>query len=150
MALGETLGDLITRRKDELGLTFRQLGQRAKAAGATTEPNWNHLTNRPIREFPRIKTIRALAAALEVDEDEVTDAALESIGLSRGQPGTAIRPGERWIMVSAGGPGVGLDDPAFWVWLADNIPLESYRDLREMFLRANGNRATNEPQAKEK
>ncbi|WP_460407300.1 hypothetical protein, partial [Actinophytocola sediminis] len=76
-----TLAELILLRKEQLGLSFRQLGQRAQCNGHETQPNWNHLANRAIQEFPKIRTIHALAVALDVTPEEVAQAALESLGL---------------------------------------------------------------------
>lgn len=96
-----TLAELIRLRKEQLGLSFRQLGQRAKDAGAAVEPNWSHLANRELTEFPKTKTIHALAAALEVDVDEVVDAVLESIGLRTHRVPPLAPRGDGWIVVFA-------------------------------------------------
>lgn len=78
----ETLEELIRRRKDELGLSFRKLGELARQAGAPTEPNWSHLANKKIQEFPKVRTIHALAAALEVQPAEIVLAAAASLDMS--------------------------------------------------------------------
>jgi hypothetical protein len=95
-----TLGELIRQRKEALGLSFRQMGQRAKEAGAKVEPNWSHLANRPLREFPKARTIHALARALDVTPEEVAHAALESLGLAAKHTDSIVQPGDRWIVIS--------------------------------------------------
>lgn len=95
-----TLEELIRRRKAELDLSFRQMGQRAKAAGHPVEPNWSHLTTRSLTEFPKVRTVLALAAALDLPADEVAQAALESIGLKAASVKSMVQDGERWIVVS--------------------------------------------------
>jgi hypothetical protein len=115
-----TLAELIRQRKAGLGLSFRQMGQRAVAAGAETEPNWSHLANRPLREFPKMRTIYALARALEVSPEEVAQAALESLGLSVKQTDSIGQPGERWIIVSAEGLNPG-DETAIRKTISDEM-----------------------------
>lgn len=95
-----TLEELIRQRKEELGLSFRQMGQRAKAGGAEVEPNWSHLANRPLREFPKARTIHALAHSLDVTPEEVAHAALESLGLAAKHADSVVQPGDRWIVIS--------------------------------------------------
>jgi transcriptional regulator with XRE-family HTH domain len=95
-----TLGELIRQRKEALGLSFRQMGKRAKDAGAEVEPNWSHLANRPLREFPKARTIHALAHALDVTPEEVAHCALESLGLCAKHTDSIVRPGDRWIVIS--------------------------------------------------
>jgi mRNA degradation ribonuclease J1/J2 len=95
-----TLEELIRQRKGELDLSFRQMGQRAKAAGAEVEPNWSHLANRPLHEFPKARTIRALAHALDVTAEEVAHSALESLGLCAKHSDSIVQPGDRWIVIS--------------------------------------------------
>lgn len=92
------LAELIRRRKEDLGLSFRQLGERALACGAPVAPNWSHLTNQQLKRFPEAETVRLLAAVLEVDIDEIVDAVLDDIGLSRKR---VVQPGGRWIVISA-------------------------------------------------
>jgi mRNA degradation ribonuclease J1/J2 len=96
-----TLEELIRRRKQELGLSFRQMGARAKAAGHSVEPNWSHLANRPLREFPKARTIHTLAHALDVTPEEVAHSALESLGLCAKHSDSIVQPGDRWIVISA-------------------------------------------------
>lgn len=95
-----TLEELIRQRKEQLGLSFRKLGELAKEAGAPTEPNWSHLANKRIREFPKLRTIHALAKALEVTPEEVAQAALESLDLHAKPIGPIVQPGEHWLLVS--------------------------------------------------
>jgi hypothetical protein len=98
---GETLGELIRRRKKELDLSFRQMGQRAVDAGlAIAQPNWDHLT-KPIEEFPKMRTIHALAVALEVAPEDIGAAAANSLGLKLTKISLVDRPGEEWTVVSA-------------------------------------------------
>lgn len=94
-----TLEELIQQRKGQLGLTFRQLAQRAVDEGAKG-PNWSHLANKRITEFPKVRTIHALAKALEVTPEEVAQAALESLNLHVKTINPIIQPGERWLLVS--------------------------------------------------
>lgn len=104
-----TLQELIAKRKAELGLSYRQLGRRAKLAGAATEPNFHHLASGPLQEFPKVRTIDSIAAALGVSPEEVADAALESLGLRSTRIDVpslvhlhAVPTGEKWIAISTG------------------------------------------------
>ncbi|WP_221467124.1 hypothetical protein [Saccharopolyspora phatthalungensis] len=71
--------------KDEEGLTWRQLVDRAVSKGEAAPTSIFHLGNpdRPMQDFPRTKTILGLAAALGVAPGVVADAALESLNLRR-------------------------------------------------------------------
>jgi hypothetical protein len=96
----ETLSELILRRKTQLGLSFRQLAGKAKDGGAEVKPNWNHLVNRELREFPRLRTLHTLATALEVTPEEVLAAAAVSLGYRVTTLDAAGHPGDRWMAVS--------------------------------------------------
>lgn len=110
-----TLEELIRRRKAELDLSFRELGQRAVEAGAKG-PNWAHLANKRITEFPKVRTINALATALEVTPAEIVLAAGESLGwppaeimrAAAAALGVEVKclewppeSGQQWLVVSA-------------------------------------------------
>ena len=96
----ETLGELILRRKNELGLSFRQMGQRAVDAGlATSQPNWDHLT-KPMDEFPKVRTIHALSVALEVTPWEIVEAASETLGFAPIRVTSLDQLDEQWMVVS--------------------------------------------------
>jgi transcriptional regulator with XRE-family HTH domain len=100
-----TLSELIKTIKEKRGLSYRQLGDLAlQAGGVASAPNFHHLAERSLTEFPKRKTIFALAAALGVEPEEVAYAALESLGLHQVHKPTNPRSyrhtGDEWIVIS--------------------------------------------------
>lgn len=76
------LQDLIALRKAELGLTYAQMVDRAAAAGwPLSRSMFHHLADREWPNIPTTDTIRGIAAAIEIDPDEVLAAAAESVGI---------------------------------------------------------------------
>lgn len=78
------LGELIKKRAVELGgrkrLTYRELSARARAQGyALAEGTITDFANHPLVEPPRRRTMRALAAALDVPYNTVVEAVAESM-----------------------------------------------------------------------
>ena len=113
------LCELINMVKEQDGLTWRQLTDRARRKGAPVPTNLFNLANpdRPMQDFPRTKTIYGIAAALEVEPEVVAAAALESLNLSqrntvevevkaarvhtaRETAVVQVQPGERWIVIT--------------------------------------------------
>jgi len=76
------LQELIATRKEDLHLTYAQLVQRATAAGhPVSRSMWHHFADTEWQNIPTTERLRGIAAALEVDVDEVLAAAAESIGI---------------------------------------------------------------------
>jgi transcriptional regulator with XRE-family HTH domain len=76
------LAQLIRSRKSDLGLSNEGVAERARAAGEKLKANTvGSLATREIKDMPATETIRGLAAGLGVPEDEVVEAAMESVGL---------------------------------------------------------------------
>jgi hypothetical protein len=76
------LQDLIRSRKRELDLTWAQIEHRTIDAGHPISSSMLHYwVGNEWANIPPTETLLGLAAALEVDRDEVLDAAEESLGL---------------------------------------------------------------------
>jgi hypothetical protein len=79
------LQEFIHARKTALGdPSYEELARRGVQAGhKLTSSNLNYLATKDFTRFPEPETIFGIAAALECDPDEVSDAAAESLGITR-------------------------------------------------------------------
>jgi hypothetical protein len=77
------LQDLIAQRKKELRLTYAQMVQKASDAGyPVSRTMFHHFADREWPNIPTTESLRGIAAAIEVDVDEVLAAAAESTGIT--------------------------------------------------------------------
>lgn len=77
------LQELIAKRKKDLGLTYAQMVQKAEEAGyPISRSMFHHFADREWPNIPTTESLRGLAAALDVDVDEVLSAAAESTGIT--------------------------------------------------------------------
>lgn len=79
------LKDLILTRKKDLGLTYAQMVRNAENAGRPISRSMlHHFTDpdRDLKNIPTTDSLLAIAAAIDVDPDEVLAAAAESIGIT--------------------------------------------------------------------
>ncbi|WP_263251603.1 helix-turn-helix domain-containing protein [Saccharopolyspora rosea] len=77
-----TLGELIARRREHLGMSYQAIADQASTYGLPlTSTNVYHLATKPLTRIPKPDTLRALAAALQVPVSDVLNAAAESVGL---------------------------------------------------------------------
>lgn len=76
------LQDLIKTRKRDLGLTYAQMVERTEQAGyPISRSMFHHYADKEWHNIPTTDALRGIAAALEVDVDEVLSAAAESTGI---------------------------------------------------------------------
>jgi hypothetical protein len=117
-----TLDELILARKRALGLSYQRMAARAVRAGhEITGSAIATMVKRPLSAWPLPSTVRALAAALDVAEDEVIAAATRSLGF-------------RDVRVP-------MDDPRVQAWLSltgDRSPeqVEALLEIVKIHLRA--------------
>jgi hypothetical protein len=74
---------LIASRKRDLGLTYVQMVEKAKEAGhPISRSMFHHFADTEWENIPSTTMLLAIAAAIDVDPDEVLAAAAESIGIT--------------------------------------------------------------------
>lgn len=77
------LQDLIATRKKELKISYARMAQKATEAGyPISRPMIHHFTVGELKNIPTTESLLAVAAAIDVDPDEVLAAAAESIGIT--------------------------------------------------------------------
>ncbi|WP_156051399.1 hypothetical protein [Allokutzneria albata] len=95
------LSELITARKDELELSYQRLADRARKQGLElTASAINQMARRPLAEYPKPETIRALAVALGVPEGRILAAADVSLGFRRVDVETHRPDVETWLALT--------------------------------------------------
>lgn len=98
------LQDLILTRKRELGMSYDALVEAAEGAGyhkMLSKTRLFQLATKEIRNVPPTQTLLALAAAIQVDPEEVVNAAAESVGIEL-RPTTLSRETRAWLALTSG------------------------------------------------
>lgn len=95
------LAELIAKRKDELDVSFRDLSQKAEAAGYPIHrAAISALTRDDMKQWPHPDTVAALSAALEVPTSSVIDACAESLGIVVERPEAESDSVRSWLALT--------------------------------------------------
>lgn len=95
------LAELISKRKDELGASFKDLADAADAAGYPIHrASLSALTRDDMTQWPHRDTLVALAIILDQPVSTVIDATAESLGIAVDRPDTDTDSVRSWLALT--------------------------------------------------